>query len=289
MKFLFSTKSFLKRSPKTHKGDYGRVLIAAGSRGMAGAANLSALAALRSGAGLVTLAVPDAIYNVTVRKDPEVMVRPFPATAQGTLDLKSFTEISKQLSNQDVLAMGPGLSRNSSTVKLIHKLILNTQIPMVIDADALNALEGKSEVLLRVQAPCILTPHAKEFERVFGLNPGKSDLERKEAARNAAETYGVFIVLKGHRTVVAAPNGKIFLNTSGNAGMATAGTGDVLTGMIAGLLGRRKHLFDTICLAVYAHGIAGDFAAQKKGRTALIARDILESLPNVFKKLERYS
>lgn len=299
-------KKFLERKKTAHKGDFGKTLIVAGSRGMSGAASLSAISALRSGAGLVTLAVPDSIYQITARRDPEMMVQPFPSTRAGSLDLKAFKKISLLAQNQDVLAIGPGLSRNHSTAKLIHRLILNSKIPVVIDADGLNALEGMPHILLEAKAPLILTPHEREFERVFGplltyavsakggsASGGKGaqprslvrEALRRKAAQEMAEKYAVFIVLKGSRTVVAAPDGRIFTNSTGNPGMATAGSGDVLTGIIAGLLGRGKDIFETVCLAVYAHGLAGDLAAKKTGQTSLIAHDILENLPFAFKKM----
>ncbi len=279
-------KKFLQRKKTAHKGDFGKIFIVAGSRGMSGAARLTAMAALRSGAGLVTLGVPDSIYSIVARQDPEVMVMPFNSTSAGSLDLNSFVKISAVLKSQSVLALGPGLSRNTSTVKLIHKLILKSQIPTVLDADALNAIAGYPEILLQAQTPLFLTPHEKEFERVFGVCC-LNDLARKTAAREMAEKFGVYVILKGHRTVVAAPDGKLFVNQTGNPGMATAGCGDVLTGVLAGLLGRGKNYFETACLAVTAHGIAGDLAAKKMGQTSLIARDILEFLPVAFKKLEK--
>jgi len=281
-----SSKTFLKRPQSSHKGDFGKIFIVAGSRGMSGAARLTAMAALRSGAGLVTLGVPDSIYSIVARQDPEVMVMPFQSTSTGSIDLTSFVKISAILKNQSVLALGPGLSRNASTVKLVHKLILNSKIPTVIDADALNAFAGHPEILLQAQTPLFLTPHEKEFERVFGVCC-VNGLARKTAAREMAEKFGIYIVLKGHRTVVAAPDGKLFVNQSGNPGMATAGCGDVLTGVLAGLLGREKNVFETACLAVTAHGLAGDLAAKKMGQTSLIARDIVEFLPAAFKKLIR--
>ncbi len=281
-----SWKSFLRRPKSAHKGDFGKVLIVAGSRGMSGAARLTAMAALRSGAGLVTLAVPESIHSIVARQDPEVMVMPFQSTRAGSLDEKSFAQIFALAKTQDVLALGPGLSRNPSTVKLIHKLIIHSPVPTVLDADALNALEGNPSVLLKAQAPLFLTPHEKEFERVFGVRCAGA-VSRKNAARDMAEKFGVYVVLKGHRTVVASPDGKVFVNQTGNPGMATAGCGDVLTGVLAGLLGVQKNYFETACLAVTAHGLAGDFAEKKTGQTGLIARDILEFLPAAFKKLVR--
>ncbi len=282
-------KNTLKRNNASHKGDYGRILIVAGSRGMSGAASLAGMAALRSGAGLVTMAVPDSIYPLVARRDPELMVQPFRSTSSGALDLRAFPAITKILASQDVLAIGPGLSRNVFTAKLIHKLILSSKIPIVVDADALNAFAGRPEILLQAQTPLFLTPHEGEFERLFKIAvPRHSSIaQRRNLAQAMAEKFGVYVILKGHRTVVAAPDGKIFVNKTGNPGMATAGCGDVLTGILAGLLGRGKNHFETVCLAVTAHGLAGDLAAKKKGQASLIAGDILEFLPAAFKKLSR--
>lgn len=281
--------AFLRRNKKSHKGDYGRILIVAGSRGMSGAAVLTAMAALRSGAGLVTLAVPESIYAVTAKAHPEVMTIPFAASSSGSIDFKAYKKIAELAAKQDVLALGPGLSRNPSTQKLIRKLLLNSSIPVVLDADGLNAFEGQAQQLLMAEAPLILTPHEGEFERLFKIQIGgrrSQARERKKSAREMAEKFGIYIVLKGNKTVAAAPDGKTFVNNTGNPGMATAGSGDVLTGVIAGLMGRRKNIFDTVCLGVHVHGLAGDFAAREKSRTSLTAGDILEFLPRAFKKLE---
>jgi len=282
-------KRLLVRKKQSHKGDYGRVLMVAGSRGMSGAASLAGLGALRSGAGLVTLAVPDAIYSVVAKKDPEVMVRPFLSTFSGSIHARSFAGITKLLAGQDVLAIGPGLSRNPSTVQLIRKLILKSKIPTVMDADALNSLEARPEILLQAEAPLFLTPHEGEFERLFKIAVPRTAAitKRKNLAKEMAEKFGIFLILKGHRTVVAAPDGKVFVNSTGNPGMATAGSGDVLTGVLSALLGRGQDYFETACAAVYVHGWAGDLAAKKMGQTSLSARDILDCLPATFKKIEK--
>lgn len=282
-------KKLLRRKKITHKGDFGKILVVAGSRGMSGAASLAGLAALRSGAGLVTLAVPDSIYPIVARRDLELMVQPFCSTSSGVLDLRAFPAISKILESQDVLAIGPGLSRNPSTVKLIQKIILNSKIPVVVDADALNAFEGRPEILLQAQAPLFLTPHEGEFKRLFKFSEprAKNHEARKKLARQAAENFGIYVILKGNKTIVAAPSGKVFVNQTGNPGMATAGCGDVLTGVLAGLLGAGKDHFETACLAVTVHGLAGDLAAKKIGQTSLIAGDILHFLPSAFKRLSK--
>jgi NAD(P)H-hydrate epimerase len=289
----------LKRPATAHKGTCGRVFILAGSRGMTGAANLTGMAALRSGAGLVTVGVPDAVYLVIARHDSELMVKPLPSTAKGTVSLKAFPEISRALHGQDVLAIGPGLSQHVTTQKLIRKVIEETRGPVVIDADGLNALKGHLDVLrgprkksraglnlpYKIKPGQILTPHPGEFVRLFGGKLDDSDALRKKRAGQVAGEYGVVMVLKGHHTVVATPDGEVFVNKTGNPGMATAGSGDVLTGVIAALAGQGLSSYEAACLGVHVHGLAGDLAAKKTGEVSLTAGDILRFLPEAFKEL----
>lgn len=278
-------KTCLKRRPDSHKGDYGRVFILAGSRGMSGACVLSAYAALRSGAGLVTVGVPRSLISDLTRAFREPMFKAFPETKFGTLSKKSFSEISKFLATQDVFAVGPGISRSSETQTLIRKLVLFSTKPMVIDADGLNAFSGRAELFRKIQAPAILTPHPGEFTLLFGGKIPKGDSERKKCAMQIAKKYKVIIVLKGHRTIVASPSGEVYVNRTGNPGMATGGAGDVLTGVIAAMLGQGIKPFNAACFGVYLHGFAGDFAAKKESQISLIAGDIIETLPLAFKRL----
>jgi len=282
---IHSIAKKLKRPKAAHKGTFGRVFILAGSRGMTGAAHLSGMGALRSGAGLVTVGVPAAVYTIIARREAELMVRPFPATSQGTFSLKGFAEIKRFAASQDVLALGPGLSRDSATQKLIRKILRAAQLPVVIDADGLNALKGDLKVLKACRGRAVLTPHPGEFTRVFGGKLDDSEALRKKRAVKAAKEFGVVIVLKGHRTVVASPDGKCLINTTGNPGMATAGSGDVLTGTISALLGQGLSRDEAAALGVYVHGFAGDLAAKKMGQVSLVAGDILRFLPDAFKKL----
>jgi len=275
----------LKRPATAHKGTFGRIFILAGSRGMTGAAHLSGMGALRSGAGLVTVGVPDAVYGILARREAELMVRPFPSTIAGTLSLKGFSEIKSFCATQDVLAIGPGLSQNSATQKLVRKILPTGQLPLMIDADGLNALKGNLKVLKPCRGRGVLTPHPGEFCRVFGGKLDDSDVMRKKRASETAKKYGVIMVLKGHRTVVASPEGSCYINTTGNPGMATAGAGDVLTGMIAALIGQGLSNFEAACLGVYLHGLAGDKAAEKVGQISLTAGDLLLFLPAAFKTL----
>ena len=275
----------LKRPATAHKGDMGCVFILAGSRGMTGAAHLAGMAALRSGAGLVTIGVPDAVYLVLAKRESELMIRPFPSTSQGTLSLKGFSEIERFCATQNVLAIGPGLSQHITTQKLIRKVLQITELPLVIDADGLNALKGHLEVLTACRGRAILTPHPGEFCRVFGGKLDDSDVTRKKRALDAAKRCGSVIVLKGHRTVVATPEGDCHINTTGNPGMATAGSGDVLTGTIAALVGQGLSNFEAACLGGYIHGLAGDLAAQKIGPIGLTAGDLVRFLPEAFKSI----
>jgi ADP-dependent NAD(P)H-hydrate dehydratase / NAD(P)H-hydrate epimerase len=275
----------LRRPATAHKGDMGRVFILAGSRGMTGAAHLAGMAALRSGAGLVTIGVPDAVYLVLARRESELMIRPFPSTSKGTLSLNGFREMERFCVTQNVLAIGPGLSQHITTQKLIRKILPTTALPLVIDADGLNALKGHLKVLDACRGRTVLTPHPGEFCRVFGGTLDDSDGVRKKRALDAAQKHGGVIVLKGHRTVVATPGGDCHINTTGNPGMATAGSGDVLTGILAALVGQGLPYFEAACLGAHVHGLAGDMAAKKIGQTSLTAGDLLRFLPDAFKSL----
>jgi len=273
-----------RRKRDAHKGDFGRVLILAGSKGMHGAAHLAGMAALRSGAGLVTLAVPEKIYSTVARREAEVMVRALPATRQGTLSPRAFKTLMDWLKNQDVLAVGPGLSRHAGTVKLVRRLVKSVKCRVVLDADALNAFEGDAAALKAVAGRAVLTPHEGEYQRLFGRKPAEDRAGRIKDTCRAATITGACVVLKGFQTVVADPEGNIFVNLTGNPGMATAGTGDVLTGMLAAILAQGWSLYDAARFAVYLHGRAGDLAAKKQGEISLIATDLLCLLPAVFKK-----
>lgn len=284
----------LKRSAIAHKGDFGRVFILAGSRGMTGAASLAGMGTLRAGAGLVTVGVPETVYRIIAKREFELMVRPLPSTKQGSLSLKGFSEIRRLCAAQDVLALGPGLSQHPATQKLIRKVLSETVLPAVIDADGLNALKGNLKILNKrdrhhyreIQpVPFVLTPHPGEFCRVFGGKLDDSDPVRKKRALEVAQKYAVVMVLKGHRTVIASPGGEVCVNVTGNSGMATAGSGDVLTGMIAALVGQGLSPFEAACFGVHVHGFAGDLAAKKIGPISLVAGDILRWLPEAFKVL----
>lgn len=281
MSLLQEIRRQWKPRPKnSHKGDFGRVCILAGSVGYSGAARLTAMAALRSGAGLVTLAIPDKIYPIVARQEADLMVRPFVSTSKGTLALKAVPEILKFLETQDVLALGPGLSQHPETQQAIRQIIAKISLPVVLDADGLNAFKNHTAELKRLAGRAILTPHAGEFSRLFGALK-----DRKAQARKMAKQFGFYLVLKGHGTIVASPDGKMFENTTGNPGMAKGGTGDVLTGIIAALLGQKFSIWNAACFGVYVHGAAGDLTRKSKGEVAMTASDMIEQLPETFKKI----
>ncbi len=271
----------------TNKGDYGHVFILAGSMGFTGAAVLCAQSAMRTGAGLVTLGIPKSLNTIVARRILEVMTRPLPETPQRTLSMKGYSEIAKFAKKTDVLAVGPGLSRNISTRRLIRKVISNIDTPMVIDADGLNALTGYLDILrkaYRAGRIAILTPHPGEFSRLINKSVDYVQKNRQSLAKSFAHFYNVVLVLKGHRTLVAEPQGGVYFNKTGNPGMATAGTGDVLTGMIAALLGQGYDGFNAAKFAVQLHGLAGDLAAKEKTQAGMIASDIIEQIPDAIKR-----
>ena len=282
-------KYFRKRPRASHKGDYGRIFILAGSVGLSGACYLTTMAALRSGAGLVTVGVPRSLVLPLTRRFTEAMMKPLPETKEGTLSQSAFRPIRIFLKTQDVLALGPGLSLNRKTQALIRQVVLHSRKSMVIDADGLNAFKGMPNLFLKLKAPAILTPHAGEFIRLFGGRIPKGNRERKGRALHVARQFRVAVVLKGHHTIVASPKGEVYINQTGNPGMATGGSGDVLTGIIASMLGQNAKPFEAACFGVFIHGLAGDLAAKEKGEISLVAGDILNALPLAFQKVLRHN
>jgi hydroxyethylthiazole kinase-like uncharacterized protein yjeF len=279
----------LQRKLNTHKGDFGHIFILAGSLRFSGAAALCSLAAMRSGAGLVTLGVPESLAKPLIKIKPkEAMIFPLPQTKECTSSLAGFAKINDFIKNIDVLVIGPGLTINKSTQALVRKIISKINKPVVIDADGLNALVGHRDLLKaagrRSQVARILTPHPKEMARILGVSVEAVEKNRKEIAKKAACDYNLTIVLKGHNTVVADNKQNLYINKSGNPGMATAGSGDVLTGMIAAFLAQGLSAFNAAKYAVYIHGLAGDLAAKKRTQIGMIASDIVEMIPEAIKK-----
>ena len=272
------------RRADSHKGDYGRVLVLAGSRGMVGAAALAGTAALRAGAGLVTLGTPRSVYPILAAQVTCCTTHPLPETPVATLSERGFSAILKWAESFDVVALGPGLGRHPSTTRLVHQLVLKLAKPMVLDADGLNALAEDISALRRAPAPRILTPHPGEMARLAGLSGDEVQQSRKPLALRFARENRVVLVLKGHGSIVTDGR-RVFVNPTGNPGMATGGTGDVLTGTIAALIGQRLDPFEAAVLGAYVHGLAGDLAAKQFGEVGLIATDVLDYLPHAFQKL----
>jgi ADP-dependent NAD(P)H-hydrate dehydratase / NAD(P)H-hydrate epimerase len=276
-----------KRSIHAHKYNVGKVLVLAGSKGLTGAAALCCTSTLRTGAGAVVLGTPDPVYQVLARKLTEAMVFPLPATSAGTLSLAALDKIRERLSWADVLVVGPGLSLNSETQQLILKILHEYSGKTLIDADGLNALavHGISK-LHSSHARFILTPHIGEFSRLSRIPSNKVEEHRIEAAREMAKKNGATIVLKGVPTIIASKDGSAILNSTGNPGMATAGAGDVLSGIIAGLWAQGMSDTEAAWTGVYLHGLSGDTIAKKIGERSLVANDIIEYLPSALQSIE---
>jgi len=274
-----------KRKRDSHKGDFGHIFILAGSRGLTGAASLCANAGLRSGAGLVTLGIPASLNLAMEVKLTEVMTCPLAETREGTLSLKAKKEILERIDATDAVILGPGLSCNPETKKLICQIIVSIKKKMVLDADALNAVSGNTSILRKIKNDYIVTPHPGEMSRLVSRGIGFIESNRIKIAKDFSKNYNAVVVLKGSRTVVTNPNAlrSPYVNKSGNPGMATAGSGDVLTGVIGGFLSQGLKAFDAAKLAVYVHGLAGDLAAKEKGEISLIASDILDKIPEAIK------
>ncbi|MCB9757696.1 MAG: NAD(P)H-hydrate dehydratase [Candidatus Omnitrophica bacterium] len=275
----------LRNKPHRHKNDFGHVLILAGSSSMLGAAALVGLAAMRCGAGLTTIGIPKSLNPSLQQKiSPVIMTLPLPETKEGTLSKTAYATIMSKLKNVQVLALGPGLSGDPTTQNLILRIIANCPLPMVIDADALTALAQDISVLQKNTSPKILTPHPGEMARLTGYKKDFIENSRKKIAGDFARNYHCTLVLKGHQSIVASVKGELSVNSTGNVGMATAGSGDVLTGMIAAFLAQGLAAYDAARLGVYLHGLAGDLAAKEKTAISLIATDIIEKIPLALKK-----
>ena len=285
----------LPRETSFHKGHFGHVAIIAGSRGKTGAAALAALAALRSGSGLVTTYCPEIVQSWVASSHPEIMTQGLSGTEEGTIAFENLSPLLDFLADKDAAGVGPGLSTHQSTVRLVRGLVKNAQVPLVLDADALNAFQGNVDGLAnRHDQPLILTPHPGEFARLIGQPTTEILKNRVELAREFAQQRNLWLVLKGFRTIVAAPCGEVFVCPLGNPGMATAGMGDVLTGVLSSIVGlyscRKKTLDREISsaaiLGVYLHSLAGDLAVKTSSPHTLLAGDVIDSLGQAYRQLE---
>jgi len=276
-----------RRPREAHKGDAGRVLIIAGSRSYAGAAALCATGALRAGAGLVTLGVPKSLHAPMVEKLTESMFLVLPETKGGSLSASAFPQVLAAIEKADAVAIGPGLSQDNQTKSLVRELLPKVVKPLVLDADGLNALAEDIPLLMRRELPAVLTPHPGEMGRLIRLSAAEVERDRERIASEFAKKYRVVLVLKGPGTVVANFDGQTYINETGNPGLASGGSGDVLTGVIAGLLGQGLEWYDAARLGVYLHGLAADLAVRERGEIGLIASDVAATIPlaiNVYQE-----
>ena len=269
---------FKRRKKDSHKGSYGHLFILSGSLGKTGASIMAGKAALKMGAGLVTIGTPQSCLPLIARGMVELMTEPLPETAEGTFSVQALEGIVTLLDGKDALLLGPGISTHESTAELIYSLLPKIKIPCVLDADALNILALKPKLLKSLPKPCVLTPHPGEFARLLDISI-KDVLERKlEITPQFAQKYGVYVVLKGYRTLTATPEGRVYVNPTGNPGMATAGSGDVLSGMMASMIIQEREILDAILSAVYIHGLSGDIGVGKLGEKPLTAGNLISYL-----------
>ncbi len=265
---------FKPRKKESHKGTYGHVLLIGGSEKKPGAILLSGRAALRAGAGLVTVALPE--------KALQKFTKPFAQTLELMFERSSSKKI---FAGKNVVGVGPGMGVDQKARSLLNSIFKKNSLPLVLDADALNIISENPKVLKTIRVPTVLTPHSGEMSRLCGRSVSYIQKNRVTVARDFAQKYGVYVVLKGFQTVIATPDGEIFINSTGNPGMATAGMGDVLTGVIASLLAQGLKFKEAIVAGVYLHGKAGDQVAARLGDRGLLATDVIEEIPFVMKEL----
>jgi NAD(P)H-hydrate epimerase len=273
------------RAPDAHKGDFGHVLIVGGSVGKAGAAAMAGMGALRAGAGLTTVACPKSVLPTVAGFAPELMTEPLDETESGGIALKAleYGRMEKLCENKDALAIGPGLGQHPETQEFVRSLVESSKLPVVLDADGLNAFAGQARRLDGSKRPLVLTPHPGEFSRLCGKSVADIAKDPVAIARDFAASHKCTLMLKGHRTLVVTPEGDVWVNVSGNAGMAKGGSGDVLTGMMVALMARSKRCAaESAGAAVYLHGLAGDIAREQVGERSMVASDILAAVGDAF-------
>lgn len=279
---------FGPRPADSNKGLYGHVLVIGGAIGKTGAAAMAGVSVLRAGAGLSTVATAKSAIPTVAGFYPELMTEPLTETDDGTIASSALGRIQELAKGKSVLAIGPGISRHHQTSELVRTLVAKSEIPMVVDADGLNAFDGKADQLNGRGRPLVITPHPGEMARLAGCSIPEVQRDRLGTARRFASKYEVIVVLKGNRTLVVKPDGEAWVNTTGNPGMSTGGTGDILTGMVAGLMAQhRDNVFGAVLAAVHLHGLAGDVARKSMGEHSLIATDLLTGLPEAFRRTQK--
>ncbi len=275
------------RPPAANKGSFGHVLVLGGSLGKAGAAAMAGMAALRAGAGLCTVATPKSVLATVASFHPEIMTEPLEETEAGSISMRAlqYGRVDGLVEGKTVLAVGPGISRQGETAELVRTLVAKYQTPIVLDADGLNAFEGRARELNGKGRTLVITPHPGEMARLAGSTTVAVQRDRLNVARTFAREHAVIVVLKGHRTLIARPNGTVWVNTTGNPGMATGGTGDILTGMVAGFMAQNPaQVVEAVIAAVYLHGLAGDVGRESMGEQSLVATDLIQALPEAMRR-----
>ncbi|MBW2094880.1 MAG: NAD(P)H-hydrate dehydratase [Deltaproteobacteria bacterium] len=279
--------SFSLEAADIHKGTRGHLLVLAGSTGKTGAAALTALGGLRAGAGLVTLGIPETLNAILEEKLTEAMTVPLPETGGGNLSTKAWGDIQALFQGKTAVALGPGLSTHPETVGLVKKVVAECPLPMVIDADGLNALAGCMDILKEAAARTILTPHPGEMSRISGLETTAIQKDRVFAATGFVQTHGCYLVLKGARSLIAMPDGRLYVNPTGSPALSSGGSGDVLTGLIGGFLARRFPPAKAAIGGPYIHGLAADLLAEQKGSTGVLAGELLQTIPPIIAHITR--
>lgn len=278
---------FKPRKKDSHKGTYGHLLALCGAVGKTGAAVLAGKAALTMGAGLVTVATAESALPIVARSAAELMTEPLAETKKKTISREAQPRAVELLEGKNAILIGPGISTDPSTAEFVRGLLPKLRIPAVIDADALNIIASDPDILRRLRRPAVLTPHPGEFARLTGRTVPEVLKNRLAMTPEFASKYGVHVVLKGYRTLTAAPDGRVFVNLTGNPGMATGGTGDVLSGMIAAQIIQEKDVLGAVLSAVFVHGLAGDIGADRVSEKALTAGHIIRYLPQALAELEQ--
>ncbi|MGE5308664.1 MAG: NAD(P)H-hydrate dehydratase [Deltaproteobacteria bacterium] len=280
-----------QRKAEAHKGLFGHVLIIAGSQRYSGAAVFCVWGALRCGAGLVTLGLPRSLSGPIIGVKPiDAMLMPLDETQEGTLSEKAFKPVMEFAEGASTVVLGPGLGLDTSTQRLVRRLVLELNKPLVIDASALDALMGHNDILKRSRnnsAFRVITPHPGEMARLTGIKVTAIQKNRKDIAKEFANEYNVTVILKGNATVAASPSGSLYINRTGNPGMARGGSGDILSGMVAAFLGQGMDAFEAAKYAVYLHGLAGDIAAKDKTQLGMVASDIIDRIPDAIRASSR--
>ena len=278
------------RAVAANKGSFGHVLVIGGSVGKAGSVAMAGMAALRAGAGLSTVATPKSVLPTVAGFHPEVMTEALEETEIGSISKRalSYGHVDAVVQGKTVLAIGPGISRHKETVDFVRTTVSKFTLPVVLDADGLNAFEGRTDELNGKDRTLVITPHPGEMARLIGSTAAEVQKDRINIARKFAADHQLIVVLKGSRTLVVAPDGQVWVNVTGNPGMATGGTGDILTGMTAGLMAQNpKNVFEAVLCAVYLHGLAGDVARESMGEHSLTATDLLRTLPEAFRRARK--